>query len=93
MSEASWRVVCGTAKALNWKPDTLVINSVSAIDTVMAAAARSAGSDFIAGGDGQLLTVRHDTFDRAAFVPGVLLALEQLPTLPPGLTVGLETLL
>ena len=38
-----------TAKALNWKPDTLVINSVSAIDTVMAAAARSAGSDFIAG--------------------------------------------
>ena len=39
----------GTAKALNWKPDTLVINSVSAIDTVMAAATRSAGSDFIAG--------------------------------------------
>jgi hypothetical protein len=26
-------------------------------------------------------------------VPGVLLALERLPTLPPGLTVGLETLL
>jgi branched-chain amino acid transport system substrate-binding protein len=39
----------GTAKALNWKPDTVVINSVSAIDTVMAAAIRSAGSDFVAG--------------------------------------------
>ena len=45
------------------------------------------------GGQGQLLTIRHDTFDRAAFAPGVLLALEKLPTLPPGLTVGLETLL
>jgi branched-chain amino acid transport system substrate-binding protein len=38
-----------TAKALNWKPDTLVINSVSAIDTVMAAAIQRAGSDFVAG--------------------------------------------
>jgi branched-chain amino acid transport system substrate-binding protein len=38
-----------TAKALNWKPNTLVINSVSAIDTVMAAAIQRAGSDFVAG--------------------------------------------
>ena len=38
-----------TAKALNWKPDTLVINSVSAIDTVMAAAVQRAGADFVAG--------------------------------------------
>jgi branched-chain amino acid transport system substrate-binding protein len=38
-----------TAKALNWKPDTLVINSVSAIDTVMAAAIQRAGADFVAG--------------------------------------------
>jgi branched-chain amino acid transport system substrate-binding protein len=38
-----------TAKALNWKPNTLVINSVSAIDTVMAAAAQRAGADFING--------------------------------------------
>jgi branched-chain amino acid transport system substrate-binding protein len=37
-----------TAKALNWKPDTLVINSVSAIDTVMAAAIQRAGADFVA---------------------------------------------
>jgi branched-chain amino acid transport system substrate-binding protein len=39
----------GTAKALNWKPDTLVINSVSNVDSVMAAAGRSAGADFVAG--------------------------------------------
>jgi 4-hydroxy-tetrahydrodipicolinate reductase len=45
------------------------------------------------GGDGQLLTIRHDTLSREAFVPGVLLALERLDTLPPGLTVGLDKLL
>src|SRR5256885_2673710 len=38
-----------TAKALNWKPDTLVINSVSAIDVVMAAAIARAGAHFAAG--------------------------------------------
>ena len=42
---------------------------------------------------GQLLTIRHDAFSREAYVPGVLLALERLPSLPPGLTVGLEALL
>jgi 4-hydroxy-tetrahydrodipicolinate reductase len=45
------------------------------------------------GGDGQLLTIRHDAYSREAYVPGVLLALERLSTLPPGLTVGLEALL
>jgi 4-hydroxy-tetrahydrodipicolinate reductase len=45
------------------------------------------------GGDGQLLTVRHDAYSREAYVPGVLLALERLSALPPGLTVGLEALL
>lgn len=39
----------GTARALNWKPDTIVINSVAATDTVMQAAARSAGADFVNG--------------------------------------------
>jgi branched-chain amino acid transport system substrate-binding protein len=39
----------GTAKALNWKPDTIVINSVAAIDSVMRAAAATAGADFVNG--------------------------------------------
>ncbi len=52
-----------------------------------------AHQEVLLGGDGQLLTIRHDTLSREAFVPGVLLALERLATLPPGLTVGLETLL
>jgi 4-hydroxy-tetrahydrodipicolinate reductase len=52
-----------------------------------------AHQEVLFGDDGQLLTIRHDTFSREAFVPGVLLALERLDTLPPGLTVGLDTLL
>jgi 4-hydroxy-tetrahydrodipicolinate reductase len=52
-----------------------------------------AHQEVLFGGDGQLLTIRHDTFSREAFVPGVLLALQKLPGLPPGLTVGLEALL
>jgi 4-hydroxy-tetrahydrodipicolinate reductase len=52
-----------------------------------------AHQEVLFGGDGQLLTIRHDTLSRAAFVPGVLLALERLVTLPPGLTVGLDALL
>lgn len=52
-----------------------------------------AHQEVLLGGDGQLLTIRHDTFSREAFVPGVLLALEKLATLPPGLTIGLERLL
>ena len=52
-----------------------------------------AHQEVLLGGDGQLLTIRHDTTSREAFVPGVLLALERLPELPPGLTLGLDALL
>jgi 4-hydroxy-tetrahydrodipicolinate reductase len=52
-----------------------------------------AHQEVLLGGDGQLLTIRHDAMSREAYVPGVLLALERLPTLPAGLTVGLESLL
>jgi 4-hydroxy-tetrahydrodipicolinate reductase len=52
-----------------------------------------AHQEVLLAGDGQLLTIRHDAFSREAYVPGVLLALERLRSLPPGLTVGLEALL
>ena len=52
-----------------------------------------AHQEVIFGGLGQTLTIRHDTTSREAFVPGVLLVLEKLGTLPPGLTVGLDALL
>ena len=52
-----------------------------------------AHQEVIFGGDGQLLTIRHDTTARESFADGVLLALSKLPELPPGLTVGLDSLL
>jgi len=52
-----------------------------------------AHQEVIFGGEGQLLTIRHDTTARESFADGVLLALEKLDSLPPGLTVGLEALL
>jgi 4-hydroxy-tetrahydrodipicolinate reductase len=52
-----------------------------------------AHQEVIFGAEGQLLTLRHDTTGRESFADGVLLALEKLPELPPGLTVGLDTLI
>ena len=51
-----------------------------------------AHQEVVFGGAGETLTIRHDTFSREAFVPGVLRALEQVRALPPGLAVGLESL-
>lgn len=44
------------------------------------------------GTTGQALTVRHDSFDRTSFMPGVLLAVKEVPN-RRGLTVGLDSLL
>ena len=52
-----------------------------------------AHQEVLLGGEGELLTIRHDAYSREAYLPGVLLALRRLDTLPPGLTVGLATLL
>jgi len=52
-----------------------------------------AHQEVIFGSEGQLLTIRHDTTARESFADGVLLALSRLPDLPPGLTVGLDSLL
>ena len=52
-----------------------------------------AHQEVIFGGTGETLTIRHDTTSREAFVPGVLLAVERVRELAPGLTVGLDTLL
>jgi 4-hydroxy-tetrahydrodipicolinate reductase len=52
-----------------------------------------AHQEVLFGGQGEVLTIRHDTISRDAFAPGVLLALEKLPALPAGLTVGLDALL
>lgn len=51
-----------------------------------------ATQEVIFGATGQTLTIRHDTFDRTSFMPGVVLAAKAIPT-KPGLTVGLDALL
>jgi 4-hydroxy-tetrahydrodipicolinate reductase len=52
-----------------------------------------AHQEVLFGGNGETLTIRHDSLDRASFMPGVLMAVRGLATLPPGLTVGIEPLL
>jgi 4-hydroxy-tetrahydrodipicolinate reductase len=52
-----------------------------------------AHQEVILGGDGQTLTIRHDSIDRRSFMSGVLLAVRRVGTLPEPFTVGLETLL
>jgi 4-hydroxy-tetrahydrodipicolinate reductase len=51
-----------------------------------------AHQEVLLGGPGEALTIRHDSFDRASFMPGVLLAVRHVLD-RPGLTVGLEPLL
>jgi len=51
-----------------------------------------AHQEVIFGGQGQTLTIRHDSTDRTSFVPGVLMAIRWVPS-HPGLTVGLDAIL
>jgi 4-hydroxy-tetrahydrodipicolinate reductase len=52
-----------------------------------------AHQEVILGGLGETLTIRHDSIDRVAFMPGVLLAARRVGRLPERLTIGLEHLL
>lgn len=52
-----------------------------------------AHQEVLFGGHGETLTIRHDSLDRASFMPGVLLAVRAIGGLAPGLTVGIEPLL
>jgi 4-hydroxy-tetrahydrodipicolinate reductase len=51
-----------------------------------------AHQEIVFGTDGETLTIRHDSLDRASFMPGVLLAVRHIATMP-GLTIGIEGLL
>jgi 4-hydroxy-tetrahydrodipicolinate reductase len=52
-----------------------------------------AHQEVILGDVGQTLTIRHDSIDRESFMPGVLLAIRGVGSLPERLTIGLERLL
>ena len=66
------------------------------VDGVRVHAVRLAGlvahQEVLLGGAGETLTLRHDSYDRRSFVPGVLLGVRGIAD-RPGLTVGLEHLL
>ena len=49
----------------------------------------TAHQEVVLGGPGETLTLRDDTYDRAAYMPGLLLGVRQVAS-RPGLTVGLE---
>jgi 4-hydroxy-tetrahydrodipicolinate reductase len=51
-----------------------------------------AHQEVVLGSTGETLTIRHDSLERASFMPGVVLAVKKVPSLR-GLTVGLEHLL
>ncbi len=51
-----------------------------------------AHQEVLLGGQGETLTLRHDSLDRTSFMPGVLLGVRSVAD-RPGLTVGLEALL
>ncbi len=51
-----------------------------------------AHQEVILGSAGQTLTIRHDSYDRTSFLPGVLLGCKRIAEFP-GLTVGLDPLL
>jgi len=56
------------------------------------AAGLVAHQEILFGTNGETLSIRHDSFDRVSFMPGVLLGIRQVAS-RPGLTVGLEPLL
>jgi 4-hydroxy-tetrahydrodipicolinate reductase len=86
-NEAKRDAPSGTAKATAARMGTdPVIHSVRLPGLV-------AHQEVVFGGAGETLTIRHDTMSREAFVPGVLLGLDRVRSLPPGLTVGLDALL
>jgi 4-hydroxy-tetrahydrodipicolinate reductase len=66
------------------------------IDGIRVHAIRAAGlvahQEVLFGTAGETLTLRHDSLDRASFMPGVLLAVRSVRQLP-GLTVGIDSLL
>nr|WP_228046357.1 4-hydroxy-tetrahydrodipicolinate reductase [Saccharopolyspora sp. HNM0983] len=66
------------------------------VDGVHVHSVRMAGlvahQEVLFGADGESLTIRHDSYDRRSFMPGVLLAVREVGS-RPGLTVGLDELM
>lgn len=86
--------------ALGAQPDATTSDPQGArgaeVDGVHVHAVRMAGlvahQEVLFGTEGETLTIRHDSYDRKSFMPGVLLSAREVGS-RPGLTVGLDPLL
>jgi 4-hydroxy-tetrahydrodipicolinate reductase len=98
---ASMMAAARAAAGLGQPPDATAVALPGArgaeIDGLRVHSVRLAGlvahQEVMLGGHGEILTIRHDSLDRASFMPGVLLAVRGAAALPPGLTVGIDSLL
>lgn len=68
----------------------------AAVDDIRVHSVRLRGlvahQEVLLGGPGETLTIRHDSFDRVSFMPGVLLGVRDVAR-HPGLTIGLDSYL
>jgi len=89
------------AAGLGPPPDATVTALAGArgadVDAVHVHSVRLAGllahQEVLLGGHGETLTVRHDSLDRASFLPGILMGIRGIGSLPAGLTFGLDRVL
>ena len=89
-----------TAAALGAPPDATVQELPGArgaqVDGIHVHGIRVRGlvahQEVLFGGEGETLTIRHDSLDRVSFMPGVLAAVRVIDS-TPGLTVGIESIL
>lgn len=93
---AARRRDAGSDPAPDATSDQLAGARGAAVDGVPVHSVRLTGlvahQEVLLGGHGETLTIRHDSLDRASFMPGVLLGVRRVPE-APGLTVGLEAFL
>ena len=94
------RLIAEARKGMPPNPDATSTSLPGArgadVDGIPVHSVRLAGlvahQEVLLGTLGETLTIRHDSFDRTSFVPGVLLAVRHVHE-RPGLTVGIEPLL
>ena len=93
---AESRAAAGLDKAPDATTSALDGARGALVDDVHVHSVRLAGlvahQEILFGGEGETLTIRHDSLDRKSFMPGVLLGIREIAT-RTGLTVGLENLL
>jgi 4-hydroxy-tetrahydrodipicolinate reductase len=94
---ASARAAAGLGQVPDATTTQLAGARGAVVDGVHVHSVRLAGlvahQEVLLGGHGETLTIRHDSLDRASFMPGVLMAVRGVAELPAGLTVGLDSLL